>query len=187
VTPAWATVRTALIAWAVARAGVASNAGRWADEELAVIQTPSIELSVVSMTSRGTDETVFDLEDGELVPTTGGHRELVLQVAVDSDSQELGDSATVIAERFRTRATGPVSLEQLEAVGLGMLSVGSPIQYAVRDAGGRAHSRAVVEVRLSFVSAEADDPIQFIETVHATGTATRPDDTTITVPVVVTS
>lgn len=183
-TPTWSAVRTALVTWAVARSGLEANAGSWADEELAVIQTPSVELAVVGMTSRGTDETVFELVADQLVPTTGGHRELVLQVAVDSDSQELGDSATAIAERFRTRATGPVSLEQLEAVGLGLLGVGAPVVYGVRDAGGRAHSRAVVELRLSFVSAETDDPIDYVDTASATGTLVRPDDTEITVPVI---
>ncbi len=186
--PSWSQIRTVLVAWALARSGIDTNGGaRWADEPLEVAHGPTVELSVLGTVRRGTDETVYDDDDDVVVPTTGGHRELVLQVAIDSDDQTLDASSVAIAERFATLATGPVSLAQLESVGLGLLSVGDAVTYSVRDAGGRAHPRSVLEVRLSFVSAVEDDAIPFIESAHATGTVTRPGATAITVPVAVTS
>lgn len=186
--PSWSDIRALLLAWATARSGIDTVGGaRWADEPPEVAHGPTVELSVLGTVRRGTDETVYDDDDDVVVPTTGGHRELVLQVAIDSDDQTLDASSVAIAERFATLATGPVSLAQLESVGLGLLSVGDAVTYSVRDAGGRAHPRSVLEVRLSFVSAVEDDAIPFIESAHATGTVTRPGATAITVPVAVTS
>lgn len=188
--PDWDVVRTGLIAWALTRAGLPAGAGQWADDPLVVVSSPepSLTLQPLGFRGAGTDETVFDdfvPGDTELQPTTGGHRTLALQVAVDSESQLLSESAGIIAERFRTRARAPLALEQLEAMGLGLLSVGEPLTVSVRDGGGRAHARAVVELRLSFVSAEQDEAVGFIESAALTGTATRPDATTISIPVTV--
>jgi len=185
--PDWTSVRSGLLEWAAVRAGVPDRAVQWADEPLKLIPSPGprLTLQVASVLGRGTDETVFDLDGDTLMPTTGGHRALVLQVSVDTDSQLLGESATVILERLRTRVRAPLSLERLDAMGLGLLSMGEPVTYSVRDSGGRAHPRAVVELRLSFVSAEQDEPVGFIESAALTGTATRPDATTITIPVTV--
>lgn len=184
-TPDWAVVRTGLLAWALARSGLTTRGGaRWADEPLRPTHGATIELSVVAVRGRGSDETVFeDAGGGDLDAATGGHRELVLQIAVDAPSQELDSSAPVIAERIRSKATSPASLEQLEGLGLGLLSTGEVISYATRDAGGRAHSRAVLEVRVSFVSAELDEPVGVIESASMVGAVTRPDTTQITVPV----
>jgi hypothetical protein len=182
--PTWSTVEVGLIAWAATCAGLTSTAAAWAEDEMPVMPPQHVTLQVVGIIGRGTDETVLDLDGSDLIPTTGGHRELVLQVAADSDSQVLGDSAPMLLEQFRSAATGPGSLAELEAMGLGMLGVGAPVTYQVRDAGGRAQSRAVVEVRLSFVGAATGVDVGFIETAELTGTVTRPDTTTITIPVI---
>lgn len=182
--PTWSTVQVGLLAWAAARAGLNSTAAAWAEEEMPVMPPQHVTLQVMGIVGRGTDETVLDLEAGELVPTTGGHRELVLQIAAESDSQALGDSAPMLLEQLRTSASGPESIAELEAMGLGLLGLGVSVTYQVHDAGGRAHSRSVVEARLSFVSAATGADVGFIETAALTGTVTRPDTTTITIPVI---
>jgi hypothetical protein len=181
VTAAWSDARLSLIAWVASCARMSLDAVYFADEPLSLMQGASAALSQLSLRNPGgLDATVLRREGTQLIGTTGGTREMLLQVAFDTDDQELSGHPSVLAERFRTRASSPDSHVALDEFGYGLLSVGD-VLVAGRDIGGRMFPRAIVEVRLSFLSAEEGNPIRSIASSSAQGEVVVAD-ATVTIP-----
>lgn len=165
----WSDAHAPLLAWVALCARMETDAVFFADEPRSLIQTSSAALSVLSLRSPGgLDATILRREGTQVIGTTGGTREMLLQVAFDTDDQALSGHPVVLAERFRTRASSTDSNVALDDFGYGLLSVGD-VLVTGRDLAGRLFPRAIVEARISFVSAEEGDPINVVATTSAQG------------------
>ena len=140
---------------------------QWRGEPQQVVGGASATVDVLGELGLGVDEITYT--EGptpeaptEVTPTVYGLREATFQVSVWSPSQRLDQSARMYTSRLRTRMRWPSTLEELRALGLGVVSIGESIPVDAEQS-SRLRSGSAVELVLSFGVAEEDASVPFIE------------------------
>lgn len=132
-----------------------------------------IKLDVRSVERVGHSESLreYDAETDSIRQVEKGARVLVLQVAAESDSQELSKSSLAVAERVRSRLPLLEVRALVEATGLALASTGPVSNASYTDPGdaGRHVSRAVFDVRFNAMNYETGLALGFIDTVTVDG------------------
>src|SRR5690606_13125172 len=132
-----------------------------------------VKLDLRSIERVGQSESLreYDDEDDTIRQVEKGARVLVVQIAAESDSQELSKSSLAVAERVRSRLPLLEVRALVEATGLALASTGPVFDASYRDPSdaGRVHSRAVFDVRFNAVNYETGLALDFIDTVTVGG------------------
>jgi hypothetical protein len=147
----FATLIPALKTWAAEALELSEGAVLWANEERGFTGDLFLELSIPTTTRIGMDWTTTRIEGDQQIPVRLGVREFVLQVEIQSDSQDPRDLAVQVAESLRTRGALEELLAGTKAANLALVDVGDA-QTADVEVDGRMVSRAAVPVRWRTVS-----------------------------------
>lgn len=146
---------------------------QWRGRPQTVVAGASATIDPISDSGIGQPETEFVLEAGMLTPTVYGLNEATVQVSVWSPSQAAGQSARMYTSRLRTRLGFGSTIEALRALGIGIVRVGEA-QVADVVQTGRDRSGSILELRLSFGTAEADAAVPYVDTVRVYTTDDAP-------------
>jgi hypothetical protein len=147
------------------RAGATLRAVEWKNRRGGnrVVKGQYVNLSVFGIVAVGRDETRYDLDDptdpddpttAALVPVQMGNRVVRVQLECKSDSQEPEKTATMLAERIRSRLRLPEVKAILAAQDVGYSHIEWSTDHDYMDADERMMSEAMMEI--VFLKAVAD-------------------------------
>lgn len=162
-------MRTGLLAWFAALAGLAVTSVQWEDEPRSLITGVCGLLAPVADVGLGQVEAqhAYDSHAAageEIERTVGGPRVLTLALKLDGYDQRLPEGVFFALASVATKLRGADSLAALRAMGLAVVSIDGPRNVARVEA-GRTYPRAVLDVRLGYTRVETITPITWIETV----------------------
>jgi hypothetical protein len=159
----WATLQTGLPALISALLEIPCD---FAGQPRTLQQGPRAQLDIIAIAGIGVDEETWDAdgtEPNEMRETVHGLRELTLQVDVWNAEQTLERSARRYLEQLRTRIRWTSSKVALRELGLGVIGFEDVVQLdPIED--GRRVSRASMDIRLAYGTAETDEGVPSIET-----------------------
>lgn len=154
-----AVVRPVIAAWVAAITGIDPGLVLWVDQPRPYTPSAYALLEITSSVSVGTDETIYDHDavdpvldpdgvPGDLLPALTGMRQLVLQIAVETDALGDGTLAHVYLARARRRLRWATHLATLRSSRLALISA-TGVTVANYRSEDRAVSRAVLDVVLA--------------------------------------
>ncbi len=160
--------KTTLVSIVSAQSGLPAH---WAKRSAGWRAAAHVRLDLLGIRAVGQEERRLVLPVGGTVleQYRYANRVLRVQIAVETQSQELEKTALEYADRIRSRLRFEAVHAELEAAGLAFAGADEVAALDYEDAEGRTVSFAGFEARFNFSRYERGEDIDWIATARATG------------------